>query len=160
MLKWIVIAFLLPLCAAAASEQTSVNVKMIVDVCMASNISDAVVKGQALHWHRIIDKEWEDSFIRYNGGTVEVVGWRRGDDERDGLLSFWIANGPSPHRSCSYIGPANGEEILKETTARLGAPLTLETDYIGTFAEWGVNSERVELYQVGTLVSITFLPRI
>ena len=160
MLKWMIIAFFLPLYAAAASEQPPVNVEIIVDVCMALNVSDAAVKGGALHWHRIIDKEWEKSFTRYNGGTVEVVGWRGGDDERDGLLSFWIANGPSPHKSCSYIGPASGEEIIKETTARLGVPSTLKTDELGTFAEWGVDSERVELYRVGTLVSITFLPRL
>ncbi len=33
----------------------------------------------------------------YNGGSVEVVGWKRKQSDSTDSLSFWIAVGPSGH---------------------------------------------------------------
>ncbi|WP_284778545.1 hypothetical protein [Agrobacterium sp. lyk4-40-TYG-31] len=47
---------------------------------MASDIQDVSAKGGELGWQRMSEadtSEWRSAFQRYNGGSVEVVGWKR-----------------------------------------------------------------------------------
>ena len=46
-----------------------------------------------LGWQRLIaaeTEEWRTQFVGYNGGSVEVVGWRLDNTDGTHSLSFWV----------------------------------------------------------------------
>lgn len=112
----------------AAATPADMTVDRLLDVCEAPTVQEAMVNGDKLDWQRLSNddiEEWRRSFVGYNGGSVDVVGWRH---EREGgaeLLSFWIAAGPDGHKACAFTTPrpAGFMDALSE---RLGAPDNLD----------------------------------
>ncbi|MFB9951481.1 hypothetical protein ACFFP0_21745 [Rhizobium puerariae] len=143
---------------AAAAMPSPLTVPRLLDICLSSTVSEATAKGNALGWGRMKDQEteeWRTNFLAYNGGSVDVIGWRRGENEGDGLLSFWIAKGPNSHRACSYslAGPS---KLLAALIEQLGTPGTSDKSDLGTTAYWKHGSMEVSFSQFGssTIVNI------
>ena len=88
--------------ASAAAMPATLTLQQLLDFCDSQTIASAEAKGDQFGWHRMTDadlKDWRTGFIAYNGGSVEVSGWRRGDKASDDSLSFWVARGPNGHRA-------------------------------------------------------------
>ncbi|MGO4449118.1 hypothetical protein AB4Y96_09340 [Phyllobacterium sp. TAF24] len=151
---------ILVLAADAAALPKTLTAAQLVDVCSSSTVSDASGKGDHLGWQRMSEAdthEWRTSFLAYNGGTVDAIGWRRGEGERDGSLSFWIATGPNAHKACMYsVGDPTG--LLDDLTARLGTPNTLDKKDFGATASWKQGSMEGYYSQTGqsAIVSISY----
>lgn len=112
----------------AAATPADMTVERLIDLCEVSTVQEAMLNGDKLDWQRLSNadiEEWRRGFVGYNGGSVDVVGWRH---EREGgaeLLSFWIAAGPNGHKACAFTTPrpAGFMDALSE---RLGAPDNLD----------------------------------
>jgi hypothetical protein len=94
-------------------------------------------------------EKWRASFASYNGGPVEVLGWRRGGNEGDDSLSFWFAGGRSAHRACSY-STANPTGLLEELSERFGSSANLDKCQFGTTAFWKLGQMDVSFSQAGS----------
>ena len=143
------------LAAIAASPATAAPLSMakMLDICTSASVPEASWKGDALGWKRVDDDpEWRSSFEAYNGGTVEVVGWRA-ENKDDGALSFWIATGPNGHRACSY-SVENPAGLLDALTGHFGTPDTLDKFEFGVTAFWAHGSTEVSYSQVGASAGI------
>lgn len=148
--------FLVVECAFASPKNLTAT--QLIDFCSSSTVSDASAKGDQFGWRKMTDAalhEWRTSFISYNGGSVDVTGWKRGGDEHGESLAFWIAQGPNSHKACSYsLGSDPG--LLGGLSEILGVPETVE----GTNANAHWKTELMEVYytQVGssTLVNINY----
>lgn len=95
--------------------------------------------------------EWRRSFVGYNNGSVDVVGWRR---EREGgaeLLSFWIAAGPDGHKACAYTTP-RPSGFLDALSDRFGVPDNLDKNDVieSVTAGWKRGAVDYSFVQVGT----------
>lgn len=65
---------------AATAMPEDMTVDRLLAICEAPDVQAATVKGEELGWKRLTDaetEEWRNNFVTYNGGSVEVVGWRR-----------------------------------------------------------------------------------
>jgi hypothetical protein len=115
----------------------------LFDFCASQTIAEAERKGGQLGWRRMAAAElveWRASFASYNGGSVEVLGWRRGGKNGDDSLSFWVARGLNEHRACSYSA-ANPTRLLDDLSERFGTPSTSintnsEPQLFGDLARW------------------------
>lgn len=138
----------------AAATSADMTVDRLLGVCEAPTVQEAMVNGDKLDWQRLSStdiEEWRRSFVGYNGGSVDVVGWRH---EREGgveLLSFWIAAGPDGHKACAFTTPrpAGFVDALSE---RLGAPDNLDkNDAIESVtAAWKRGAVEYSFVQVGS----------
>jgi hypothetical protein len=131
---------------SSAAAPVEMTVDRLISICMASDIQDVSAKGEELGWQRMSEadtSEWRSAFQGYNGGSVEVVGWKREQSDSTDSLSFWIAVGPSGHQACTYSTdhPAGLLDALK---ARLGSPDDFEKmeEIESTTAFW--NKEGIE----------------
>lgn len=137
----------------AAATPADTMVDRLLDICEASTVQEAMVNGDKLEWQRLSNadiEEWRRNFVGYNGGSVDLVGWRH---EREGgveLLSFWIAAGPDGHKACAFTTPrpAGFMDALSE---RLGAPDNLDkNDAINSVtALWKLGAIDYSFVQVG-----------
>jgi len=126
-MKTVVCTILFTSCLAAkaiAAMPAPLTLDQLVEICGSSTIAEAAARGDTSGWGRMSDQivaNWKAGFLAYNGGPVQVVGWRRSDDEKDGLLSFWIAGGPNAQKACTYMifGQAGFLEGLEK---RFGSP--------------------------------------
>lgn len=132
----------------------------LLDICEAPAVTVAAQKGDELGWRRLTDaetQEWHTSFVAYNGGSVEIVGWQREEAGKDESLSFWIAVGPNGHTACAYSteGPS---EFLDALSQRLGSPDNFDrNDAVEMIsASWTRGATQYSFVQVGShiLVSI------
>ncbi|MBX9932467.1 MAG: hypothetical protein K2Y56_13150 [Methylobacterium sp.] len=97
----------------------------ILDVCEATSLEEAAIRGGRLGWPVAPeDRDWRAGFERYEGGTVRVVGWRRGARGEDGLLSYWVASGPNARTACAFS--TDRPHLLGALRDRFGAPDTFE----------------------------------
>jgi hypothetical protein len=120
-------------------------------ICESETILEAEARGGQLGWLRTPDaqlEEWRRGFVAFNGGTVQVLGWRRDGSGRDSL-SFWVAQGPSRHRAC-YYATANPEGLLDALSERFGTPATLERQDAMTTASWVIGRTEVSFARVGS----------
>ncbi len=145
------------LAAGPAAAMPALTAAQLFDVCGSSTIPEAAARGDRLGWQRMTDaqlEDWRSSFVAYNGGSVQVLAWRRGEKDGDDTLSFWIARGPNGHRACSYsTGSPDG--FLDALSERLGAPDTLDKHDFGTTAYWKRDAAEISFSQVGSRVSVT-----
>lgn len=128
----------------------------IFDICSSSTISEGATKGDRLGWQRRSDarlEEWRRGFVAYNGGSVEVLAWQRGEKDGDDSLSFWIARGPNEHRACSY-STSNPAGLLDALSEHFGAPNALDKYDFGTTAYWKRGVTQVTFSQVGSNASV------
>jgi hypothetical protein len=116
---------------AVTAQPMDMTIDRLFNICEASDVQAVTVKGDELGWHRQTDaetEEWRSHFIAYNGGSVEVVGWRRDNSAGEAdLLSFWVAVGPNQHKACAYSTkrPAG---LLNAMSERLGTPDNMEKE--------------------------------
>lgn len=143
--------------AVAVAMPVDMTADRLLDICEAPTVQAVLVKGDELGWPRMTDAETEDwrrHFVAYNGGSVEVVGWR---DEAESL-SFWIATGPNGHKACAY-STARPAGFLDALSKRLGAPDNLDrNDAIeSTMARWTRSPVEYSFVQVGAsaIINIT-----
>jgi hypothetical protein len=128
----------------------------ILDVCEATSLEQAAIRGGALDWPAAPDdRDWRTSYERHNGGTVRVIGWRRGEREGDGLLAYWVATGPNAHLACSFSTDHAG--LLEALCDLFGAPDTFEEEGATVSALWRRGGREVSFTRVGvnSLLSLT-----
>lgn len=59
---------------------TAMPAERLLTICEAPTVQTAMIKGDELGWPRLTDaetEEWRRSFVAYNGGSVDVMGWRQ-----------------------------------------------------------------------------------
>lgn len=159
----VVSAFLLacaapPLIGCSPAMSLGADLTVILDVCEATSLVEATNRAERLGWPAIPeDRDWRAGFERHNGGSVDVVGWRRGAREGDGLLSYWVASGHDPHSACSFTTDQPG--LLEALRDRFGAPDTIEEhgDIVSAF--WKRGEAEVSLTRIGTSGSLTISRR-
>ncbi|OIS92560.1 hypothetical protein [Brucella cytisi] len=147
---------------AAAAMPEDMTVGRLLNICKAPTMQAATLAGDQLGWRRLTDaetEEWRTHFVAYNGGSVEVVGWRR--DKIDGAesLSFWIAVGLNGHKACAY-STKKPAEFLHALSERLGPPDTLDKeDAIEMVsAYWKRGAVEYSFTQVGSSATINIGP--
>lgn len=138
------------------------TIDRVLDICEAPNVQAATVKGDELGWQRLTDaetEEWRNNFVTYNGGSVEVVGWRLEKTDQADLLSFWVAVGPNGHKAC-YYSTARPAGLLDALSARLGEPDTLDrNDAIQLIsASWRRGAVEYSFAQVGSSANFAVGP--
>jgi hypothetical protein len=137
---------------AATAMPPTITLPQLLDFCDSQTIAEAQAKGDQFGWRRMTGTEladWRTGFIAYNGGPVEVSGWRRGDQSGDDSLSFWVAGGPNGHKACAYTvtGPAH---LLDDLSERFGAPTSLDKREFGPTAVWKRGATEISFSQVGS----------
>lgn len=138
--------------AVATALPADMTVERLLDICEAPTVQAAMVKGDELDWRRLTDadiEEWRRHFVGYNGGSVDVVGWRGEKDGRAESLSFWVATGPNGHKACAYTTPRPAG-FLDTLSERLGAPDNLDkNDAIeSTTAGWKRGRSIIPLFRL------------
>jgi hypothetical protein len=136
----------------AAATPPLPSLTQLFDFCGSQTMAEAEAKAGQFGWRRMTDAElqdWRTGFIAYNGGFVDVSGWRRGDKASDDSLSFWIARGLNGHRACS-LTVTNPAKLLDDLSARFGAPTSLDKRELGTSAVWQRGGTEISFSQVGS----------
>ena len=137
-----------PTAEGGPAASTGVEFSTILDVCEAVTLDEATAKGERLGWPAAPeDRDWRAGFERHNGGTVQVVGWRRSEREGDGLLSYWVASGPNAHTACGFVTDQPG--LMEAIRDRFGAPNTLKKQGDIVSAFWQRASAEVSFTRVG-----------
>lgn len=130
----------------------------VLDVCDATTLDEARMRGGQLGWPLAPeDRNWIIGFERHNGGTVRVVGWRRGAHEGDGLLSYWVASGPNAHTACAFSTDHPG--LLDALRDRFGAPDTIDEHDEFVSAFWRRGSREVSFTRVATSSNVNLSRR-
>lgn len=162
--KFVIGSFLTAFLSAGAvmAMPVDMNVDRLISICESSTVSGAAAKGDELGWPRLTDaetEEWRTGFVAYNGGAVEVVGWKRTQADAVDLLSFWVATGPNGHRACMY-STTQPDGLLSALSERLGSPESLEKyDAIESVsASWLRGELRYSFTQVGSHASVNVGP--
>ena len=153
------ICILLSGAGATVAMPLDMTADRLLDICEAHTLEAAAVTGDELGWQRLDDPEWRASFVAYNGGSVEVVGWRRERAGKDETLSFWVAVGPNAHRACAY-STTESAQMLSALSKRLGEPDSLEAnDAMEMISAWWTRGERQYSFtQVGSSAAINIGP--
>jgi len=95
-------------------------------------------------------EDWRMGFVAYTGGSVEISGWRREDNDGGESLSFWVTRGPSRHRACAYTA-TNPARLLDDLSERFGTPNNLEKYDFGTTASWKLGATEISFSRVGQI---------
>lgn len=141
---------------AAAGSASRLTVEQLFSVCTSTTVAAASAQGDALQWApqsvaRLA--EWRTHFERYNGGSVEVVGWQRTETEAEGL-AYWVATGPNGHRGCAYNVTDADSSMLAGLQLRLGAPDAVDTSPTSTVAMWKRGGMRVSFSRTGAAIYV------
>ena len=138
----------------ATATSADVTPERLLNICEAPTVQTAMIQGDALGWPRLTGaetEEWRRSFVAYDSGSVDVVGWRQ--EEAGGVesLSFWLATGPNGHKACAY-STSRPVGFLDALSERLGAPDSLDkNDAIeSTTAWWRRGVVEYSFVQVGS----------
>ena len=153
-------ALLLAVLAAGPSraDPLPLTVPQLDAVCRSATMAEAAGHGDASGWRRLSGPRldaWRASFVAVNGGTVQLLTWGRGQEEGDGLLSFWIARGGADHRACTYSS-SGSSGLLDGLTAHLGPPRDLARSEYGVQAFWKLGATEVSFSQVGTATLVRY----
>lgn len=147
---------------AATAMPMDMTVDRLLDICESPTVQAATVKGDELGWQRQSDaetEEWRTHFVAYNGGSVEVVGWRRDKAGEAESLSVWVAVGPNGHKACAY-STKKPAEFLLALSERLGSPDRLDREdaieMISAF--WKRDAVEYSFTQVGSSATINIGP--
>ena len=148
----------LPLLCAAALATTQAaaspalpSIPQLLELCASTSMAEATTRGERLGWQRLSEarlEPWRSGFLRHNGGTVEVVGWQRGEREGEGSLSFWIAKGPNAHRAC-YLSVTGAAGLLDALSEALGQPGSLDKTADIVAASWTSGPAQIQFAQTG-----------
>ena len=150
------------LCGLAAHGVigATISLAQVVEVCGSKSVAEASAKAAARQWRPMqagrLD-EWRTAFVSYNGGSVEVTGWRSGESGEADTLSFWIARGPNGHKACAFASRRTGADFLEALTRRFGPPASLDTLDFGATAFWKTAEMEVSYSRIGTATSLNIL---
>lgn len=141
---------------AMAATPSALTTAQLLDFCRSTTMAEARSKGSVLGWRDMSDADdngWREGFLNMNGGTVDIVTWRRGENDADGILSFWIANGESRHRACAYsTGTTDG--LLDSLKQAFGAPTSVLPSDVGEVVTWTHGSMEVNFSRVGSSAGV------
>lgn len=134
----------------------------LLEVCSSETIAEVTAKGDQLGWEAVPATdpgtiEWRQSFMSYNGGSVDVVGWRKNSTENEESISFWIAQGPNAHKACSYSVKVAGG-LLDALIELLGRPSNLDRNEVAITAFWKPGRGEVSFSQVGSAALVVVSP--
>lgn len=116
-------------------------------MCEATTLDAAAIRGGHLGWPALPeDRNWRAAFEQHNGGTVRVIGWRRGAREGDGVLSYWVASGPNAHVACAFLTDRRG--LLEALRDRFGDADTFEVQGDIVSAFWRRGGREVSFTRV------------
>lgn len=150
MVRWAILAgIVLPTAGGSLSTPAETEFTAVLDVCEATTLDEAAARGIRLGWPAAAeDWNWRASFERHNGGTVRVVGWRRGEREAEGLLAFWVASGANAHTACVLATERPG--LFEALRDHFGVPDQSEDrgDIVSAF--WRRGGAEVSFTRVGT----------
>lgn len=142
--------------AAMAAPPSALTTAKLLDFCRSTTVAEAESKGNLLGWRKTGDADnngWREGFLGMNGGTVDIVTWRRGENDADGILSFWVANGESRHRACSYsTGTPDG--LLDSLKQEFGTPTDVLNHDFGEVVTWTQGSMEVSFSRVNSSAGI------
>jgi hypothetical protein len=146
----------------ATAMPADMTVDRLLNICEAPTVQAAMVKGDELGWQRLTDadtEDWRRHFVAYNGGSVDVVGWRGQKADEAESLSFWVATGPNGHKACAY-STARPAGFLDALSERLGAPDSLEKNEAieSITAWWKRGAVEYSFVQVGSSAVINIGP--
>ncbi|MGY5804267.1 hypothetical protein ACXHMN_23285 [Rhizobium sp. LEGMi12c] len=146
----------------AVADSQTLSAERLLDVCSSRTIAEVTVKGGRLGWEVIPSTDpstvsWRQSFISYNGGSVDVVGWRKRSTDNEETISFWVAQGPNAHKACSYSIKVAGR-LLDDLTESLGRPSQFDKDEVATTAFWKRGSGEISFSQVGSTATVVISP--
>lgn len=136
---------------AVGATPPALTIAQLADVCASATIAEAAAKGDRLGWEHADSarlKEWRDAFIALSNSSVQVIGWRRGEQEEE-ILSFWIAQGSNGHKACAY-SVSNSAGLLEALSGHFGSPGSLDKYDFGAGAFWQSGSTEIQLTQVGS----------
>jgi hypothetical protein len=138
----------------------ALDMDQLMGVCLSTTLAEAAEAGDRLGWVSEDPQaleDWRSGFLGYNGGPVEVIGWRQGEAEKDEALSFWVAGGVNAHRACTYSA-SDGKGLLAALTDRFGLPKQSDTTPIGGSAYWFSDGYEIAFTHVASsaLVNISF----
>ncbi|NGN40752.1 hypothetical protein G6N74_06720 [Mesorhizobium sp. CGMCC 1.15528] len=155
---WLAFVACIP-CGHAQANPSAITLDQLFSICESRSVSEAVSQGDRLGWQRSSEAQlddWRQSFVGYNGGSVEVVGWRRGEPERGDSLQFWVAEGPNSHKAC-YYSASDAAGLLDALSQRIGKPDSLDKNEVVISAHWKTGSTEVYYSQAGAgaLVNIS-----
>ncbi len=150
------------LSGTAVAMSAPVSADLLLDICRAPTLEEAARLGDGLGWSRQTDaetQEWRTSFNAYNGGSVNVVGWRSGEADDAQILAYWVSDGPNVHTACAYSAPS-ADSLLDALRERLGPPDSLEhhEELEMTSAWWTRGSLAYSFNQVGSRLGFTVGP--
>lgn len=144
---------------AAHALPPAPTIPQLLDICSSATVAEATAKGGRLEWERMDETRiapWRSSFEHGSGQAVEVVGWSRGPQERDGLLSFWAMMGAGGQRVCSYSA-RDAARLLDGLSHVLGTPDRQEANGAIASAGWSFGLGQVSFIQVGADALITVM---
>jgi hypothetical protein len=155
---WLAFVACIP-CAHAQANPSAITLDQLFNICESRSVSESASRGEQLGWQRLSEAEfdeWRSAFVNYNGGSVEVIGWRRGEPERSDSLSFWVAEGPNGHKAC-YYSASDAAGLLEALSQRIGKPDSLDKNEVVISAHWKTGSSEVYYSQAGAgaLVNIS-----
>ncbi|SMQ86084.1 hypothetical protein SAMN06295905_3382 [Devosia lucknowensis] len=157
-----VICLLLASPGAVGAMPIDLSVERLFDLCASASVAAAAKTGDQLGWERLAEAEiedWRAGFVAHNGGSVELVGWKRVRDGKAETTSFWIATGPNAHKGCTY-GTEDAASFLDALTEWLGEPDSLEEydDVEAVTAWWERDDGEYSFSQVGASASVLIKP--
>ncbi|MEF0944305.1 hypothetical protein [Rhizobium sp. BR 362] len=146
----------------ALAEVQALSPPRLMEVCSSETVAEATAKGNQLGWDAIPATDpdtvkWRQSFMSYNGGTVDVVGWRKTSTENEELISFWVAQDPNAHTACAYTVKVAGG-LLDALIELLGRPSNLDKNEVATTALWKRGSQEISFAQVGSGAEVVISP--
>jgi hypothetical protein len=147
----------------AATPPTWPTLAQVIQLCDSQTIAEAAATGDQLGWQRVSESdpgfvEWRTNFLRYNGSSVDAVSWRRGKEDNDGQLAFWIARGPDNYRAC-YYATATPSDLLDALSGRFGSPANLDKYGLATVATWKQGSKEISFSEVGSVATVYIFSR-
>lgn len=145
---------------SAAAAPPVLTMVQFLDFCRSTTLAEARAKGDALGWRKmgVADgaSEWNERFLDVNGGTLGAVTWRRSDEDGDGILSFWVADGESRHRACSYTsGVPDG--ILDTLNKTFGKPSYYSAHQYGEVIFWTQGAREVSFSRMNSSVDVSIV---
>jgi hypothetical protein len=155
----IALAMLLAVPAAApalAAPQRALTTAQLVDFCHSLTMAEAEGKASALGWGKMddhVNDGWRQGYLSMNGGSVDVITWRRSDMVTE-ALSFWIAIGESSQRVCAY-STKNPAGLLDSLNDQFGKPSSVLKHDFGEVVFWTKGSMEVSFSRIDSSAGVT-----
>lgn len=138
---------------AGNAEPLSLSPAELLDFCQSETLAAAIAKGDRLGWRRLQDaelEEWRSAHDASMNTSVEVAGWRDGDERTGKALNFWLTHGENGYKACNYL-TRDATGLREALVTRYGEP----PDPMPTVAYWNLGRIQVALTTSETTVYVT-----